>query len=310
MKKLFLAITILLIIGCTSQSASESGLKKGIAGFVPKNYPNSSSDDWLSFYNEVPLLGELFGVYASWTSDSLVEQVSTGNQLGVTPVIAIGFNYEVITDGYFIEHNKSYQETILSVVREFKPQYLAVGVEVSRLHEHNPGEFNGFVEMYKEVYDKIKTISPGTKVFTIFQLENMKGAAKMTGRQHPPQWNIISLFGDKLDLVGFTAYPFLEYESPSELPSDYYSEIAEYTNKPVAFTEMGWPSNSTIIGGSEQEQVTFLEGVVNATSQLNFEFIIYSFLHDFEAPVELFSTIALKYSDGSEKQIYQSWKSI
>jgi hypothetical protein len=74
LNKYFSVIMIILMILITVSSGcveppklpiSERNFQIGTAGFVPRNFPNSTEDDWKDFFNEVPSLGELFGAYFS-----------------------------------------------------------------------------------------------------------------------------------------------------------------------------------------------------------------------------------------------------
>ncbi len=326
MKKTFIVlITVCLIVtlflsGCTTLPElpiNKRSFRIGTAGFIPRNYPNSSSKDWQDFFNEVPKVGEVFGDYVAWDSlpyeSGIPEQIHTTVQLceqnDMTPVIAIGYDINEVSEGYFNKNYQAYLNVVLTTVELYYPEYLGIGVEVNSLHvRKNLEVFNEFVSFYKDAYDSVKQISPETKVFTIFQLEHMKGAAYLSGLEHPPQWELIDLFDDKLDLIGFTVYPFLEYTSVESIPSDYYKEIANYTSKPIAFTEMGWPSNLSLVKSSEQEQVNFFLSILKNTIDLDIELFIQPFLHDSHfSDINIFDTIGLKNNDGSEKLIYQYW---
>lgn len=318
-------LMLIFIVGCISQinedqlpplPITQRDFRIGIAGFFPENYPDSSSEDWEDYFDEIPHLGEVFGDYVAWNDSpddsGIPEQIHTAVEIaeqgGITPVFALGYNIAEVNESYFADHGEAYRNTVLAVVKMYRPEYLAIGVEVNSLHARvSPEVFSDFAAFYRETYDAIKEINPSTKVFTIFQLELMKGESRLSGLELAPQWELIDLFEDKLDLVGFTVYPFLEYDSVSEIPPDYYTEISKYTDQPIVFTEMGWPTNSAIAPGDEQEQVQFLLGLLESTKFLNVELFIYPFLHDFPFDVELFETIGLKKNNGEEKLVYQYW---
>jgi len=326
MNKIFAILVVTSIIltfllgGCTTLiklPINERNFKIGTAGFVPRNYPNSSNNDWEDFFNEIPKLGKVFGDYVTWNSlpykNGIPEQIHTAVQVckqnGMTPVIAIGYDINEVSEGYFDENSQAYLDVILTTVNLYHLEYLAIGVEVNILYvKKSPEIFDEFVSFYKDAYDRVKQASPDTKVFTIFQLEHMKGAAYLTGLEHPPQWELIKLFDEKIDIVGFTVYPFLGYTSVESIPADYYTEIANHTSKPIAFTEMGWPSNLSLVNSSEQEQVRFLLNLLESVSEINIELFIQSFLHDTHFSENyIFDTIGLKKNDGTEKLIYNYW---
>jgi hypothetical protein len=140
---------------------------------------------------------------------------------------------------------------------------MALGVEVNLLYESSPTDFQTFVSFFNATRTAIRAASPGTAVFTIFQLEKMKGLdGGLFGGMNDTadaEWGLLSDFGSS-DLAGFTTYPGLIYHSASSMPSDYYGEIARHTQKPIAFTEVGWQSGSLPgWGNNETSQASFVK---------------------------------------------------
>ena len=317
MNKIFLIIIIptfvllTAITGCVNPPdlpISERNFQVGTAGFVPKNFPNSTGDDWKDFFNEVKTIGEVFGAYFAW-DDS--DQIETAAGIGLNTIFAVGYNIEVVNDSYFEYNKDEYRNIIMNILDSYSPEYLAIGVEVNSLiYKVSLQAFNDFVDFYIESYDIIKANYPNTKVFTIFQLEMIKGEARLMGLDLEPHWYVIQQFQDKLDLIGFTVYPFLEYESVYDIPEYYYLEIIKYTDKPIAFTEMGWPTNSSIVSGNEIDQVKFFLDLLNSTKYLEVELFIHPFLHDAPFGIEMFESIGLKTNNGREKLIYSYWKAL
>lgn len=70
---------------------------------------------------------------------------------------------------------QSYIRSAVAAVEKYKLKYLGVGIEVNILAAKSPADFDNFVGLFGQVYDAVKSKSPDTKVFTIFQLEVMKG---------------------------------------------------------------------------------------------------------------------------------------
>jgi hypothetical protein len=306
-----LLILLSIFSGCVrppNLPISERNFQIGTAGFVPRNFPNSSSNDWEDFFEEVKTMGEVFGAYFAWDDN---EQIETAAGIGLNTVFAVGYNIDFVNDSYFEINKQEYQNIVMNILENYSPEYLAIGVEVNSLiYKVSQQAFNGFVDFYLETYDIIKEDFPNIKVFTIFQLEMMKGKARLMGLDLEQHWEVIEQFQDKLDLIGFTVYPFLEYESVYNIPENYYLEILEYTNKPIAFTEMGWPTNSSIVSGNELDQVKFFLDILNSTTYLDVELFIHPFLHDAAFGIEMFESIGLKTNDGTEKIIYNYWKAL
>lgn len=307
---IFLILNIFLS-GCAKQPKlpiDERRFLVGTAGFVPRNYPNSTDDDWKDFFDEVLTLGEVFGAYFAWDD---TDQIETAAGIELNTIFAVGYNIEAVNDSYFEYNREGYRKTILNILELYSPEYIAIGVEVNSLiYKVSQHAFNEFVDFYIETYDVIKEKYPSTKVFTIFQLEMMKGKARLMGLDLEPHWSVIQQFQNTLDVIGFTTYPFLEYESVYDIPNDYYLEIVNFTDTPIAFTEMGWPTNSSIVSGYEIDQVKFFLDILNATKYLDVELFIHPFLHDASSSIEMFQSIGLKTNNGREKLIYNYWQAL
>ena len=144
---------------------------------------------------------------------------------------------------------QAYRDSIVEFAVKNKPRYLGIGIEVNVLYEKSPADFDAFVGFFSEVYEAIKEKSPDTNVFTVFQLEKMKGfqGGLFGGANGNAEWSLLDRFPDT-DMVAFTTYPCLVFKSPSAIPDGYYTEIAAHTTKPVAFTEVGWYSAADIPG--------------------------------------------------------------
>ncbi|MBD3232115.1 MAG: hypothetical protein GF315_00155 [candidate division Zixibacteria bacterium] len=293
---------------------SERDFQVGIAGIIPRNYPNSTEEDYLLFTEEAKLVAEYVGPYAPWDDPGVTEGIEfvQYHVADVKPLIALGFNMDSVEVGYFERVRDSYREAVLEVVSDYQPEYIAVGVEVNRLIvEKSRDIFDEYVETYLHIYDAIREIDTQTKIFATFQLEYMKGAAYLTGMEFEPHWDALESFDEKLDLVGLTVYPFLEYSTVSEIPDGYYQEINQYIDKPVIIAEMGWLSQDVLtVEGSEQEQVDFVVDFLEASEDLNMELMMYSFLYEPIGVEPLFSSIALKTNDGEEKEVYSYWRAL
>lgn len=148
----------------------------------------------------------------------------------------------------------------------------------------------------------MKTASPNTQVFTVFQLEKMKGLSGglFGGKSDPGQneWSLLDRFA-KADFFAFTTYPGLVYKDPSEISTNYYDEIRLHTSKRIAFSEIGWQS-------SETEQADFIRLFFTLTKSLEPEFRIWSFLYD-QPTIVPFDSMGLFRPDGTPKPGWDTW---
>ncbi len=198
--------------------------------------------------------------------------------------------------------------------REHQPDFFGLGIEANLLAEHSPEDFERFVELFDQSARAIKAASPRTQVFTVFQLERLRGLqGGLFGGTHDPtaaSWHLLSKF-PAADVVAFTTYPYLVYQTPAEIPDDYYREIMVHTEKAVAFTEVGWPSQTVAPGweSNPEEQVAFIERFHTLSEPLSPQVIIWPFLFDQDLP-EPFASIGLLTREGEAKPGWTTWQTL
>jgi hypothetical protein len=318
-----LIIGIILNSGCvtntpTPKTTPEENVLKGVS-LSPRSF---QSVDFTDFLNKTRQTGNIVSWAGDWNELSntensgpvVVASLATSSSHQYIPVIEAQFFTQ--SNGTLLRplNNttiQSYKNSAVTFAETYTPWYLAFGIEVNVLYEKSPQDFETFVQLYQEVYTAIKIVSPATKIFPIFQLEKMKGLnGGLYGGINDPtnsQWSLLEKFPDA-DLIAFTTYPGLIYNDPSEIPTEYYTEITSHTNKSIAFTEIGWHSNTSPLGweSSEAEQAAFLTTFFNLTKELNAEFVIYSFLFD-QDTIEPFNSMGLIDQDGNKKLAWDTW---
>jgi len=289
---------------------------KGVS-LSPRSF---SSEDFTTFFTEAQQAGDAVMWAGDWNELSNTQSggpavvATLSSQYDYIPVVEAQFFTQ--STGQLVrpldEANKqAYKDAAVAFAERYQPEYLSLGIEVNILYEKSPSDFDSFVSLYDETYDAVKAVSPNTKIFTVFQLERMKGlqGGLFGGTNNPDnaQWELLSRF-PKSDLMAFTTYPDLIYKSPSEIPSDYYSEIATRTQKPIAFTEIGWHTAASPAGweSSESEQAEFVTRFFELSSGLNKELLIWSFMYDPDT-VEPFDSMGLRRSDGTARPAWDAW---
>lgn len=350
LRRILLAATILAIadLACTSTStpapttnpaptAAESSTRSfemGVAGLIPRNFPNSSDADWLDLYETLPETGAMLGVYTNWTDspetageipDVVNVAFGLAPRYGFIPLVGLGFDRDT-ADG-IVESTISWddpgdveklKQAAVSIAQQHHPTYLALGGEINRYYEHDPAGIDLFVTVYAEVYDAVKAVSPQTLIFPVFQLEMTKGGGYLLGesQSRSSQWHLLDRFGERLDIAAFTTYPFLDYASPADIPEDYYAEIAAHTSRPVAFTEIGWPSAAMVTfpdseyGGSPDEQAAFVRRFFRLNADTELVMALWAFPHDLGSGSRnaAMDSISLRHNDGTPKPALAVWQ--
>ena len=330
---LFIMLMLLFVSGCPGPAeelpqTKENATRSYYIGLVPspKNQPETSFEDIVAAYEEAGRLGEVMMV---WSDPNCIGQCSRLRQTrvveaarsnGMEPVLTLNFatihnssgkglQYGVcwpnhtaanITDPEF---RKAWINEAKSLAAEFRPSYFSLGNEVNDYFYLHPEDLPHYITLYDEAYAEIKKVSPETKVFVVFSYTHLIDNS---------QWGMLEKFDNRSDLIGLTTYPWKHYSSPQEIPSGYYRRAGNYTTKPIAFTEIGWPST-----GSEYEQAEFLAVFQNRTGGMDLEMVNWLFLH--EIPIEgtlanviqdETATVSLKERNGTKKEIYSKWQEL
>lgn len=199
------------------------------------------------------------------------------------------------------------------VVKNYKPDYLAIGVEINMLYERNPRQFDAFVSLYQEAYDAAKHNNSRTKVFPTFQLEDLEGNF---GDIHPPHWEVIDRFRGKMDVLAISTYPFLSgLRSAAEIRPDYYSQLKKHWDGEIVISETGHasaPVEGHVNVGTEEDQQAYLTRLFQESESNGFSMVIWfaaldpSFASGGASAV--FKDIGLRRSDGANKLAWSTWE--
>lgn len=192
-----------------------------------------------------------------------------------------------------------------------RPPYLCLATEINFLAMQRLPEYLHFAGLYQEAYVAVKKISPQTKVFVSFQWEWLRVLDAKEPDRIKEHSKIIDIFRPRLDVVGFTSYPSPFHESPSQLPSDYYSWMYHHIQgaDEVLLMEVGWPTRGT---GTELEQQTFIQLLPKLLNRVNVSVSAWALLHDVD--LALFdanlNTVGLITGSGRKKPGFADFKNL
>jgi hypothetical protein len=253
--------------------------------------------------------------YARGFPTLLVEQ---SYQNGLTVVIEVtAFSQD---DGWLLRwlDEKTVQKYVAGAAdfaQKYRPPYLGLGVDVDALYTRSPADFAKFVKLFDRTCDAVKAVSPETKIFTVFQLEKMKGLnGGLYGGTNDPSkdlWFLLDKF-PRAELIAFNTYPGMIYKTPLDIPADYFRDIKNYTSKPLAISGTGWQSAEGKSGwpGSEALQAEYVQAFLWRTRDLNFEFTAWSYLYDPTALAEPFNSMGLLRGDGTFRPAWYAWTAV
>jgi hypothetical protein len=294
---------------------------------TPVNAPDSTFDDVVRAYEETGGIAEIQMVWVEPAGIGQYEKLKQNRVItalrvyGLKPVVTLQFATikEVPGDGlqYVVdapsginadlsdpEFRTLWVEEATNIAREFNPEYLSLGNEINDYFYLHPEDLEDYISLYDEAYAEIKKVSPETKVFMVFSYTHIVDNN---------QFDMLERFNDRVDLIGLTTYPWKYFDTPADIPDDYYSRLDQHIDKPIAFIEIGWISSDSK-GSSEAEQADYLVRFLELTDGMDIEMVNWLFLHEtvLEGTVASVSepetgTISLKNKDGSKKPIYNIW---
>jgi hypothetical protein len=236
--------------------------------------------------------------------------LASDNDMEYIPIVGLSDQGNTKLD-VAVSEEEEFAELIKSFVQIVQPKYVGIGIEVNRLHDTNQADYARFVSIFNKVAAEIPS---STRVFTIFQLENLKGLhGGLFGKENNPEnakWNLINDFPEA-DSISFTTYPGLIYKDPGEIPLDHYTEIAQYTNKQVLFTEIGWFREVPYPGWESNvaEQAMFINRLKVLIDDLDYKVLLWSFLFDQTAAPEPFGTMGLLSEGQVSSDSLKAWQS-
>jgi hypothetical protein len=294
---------------------------------IPRNFPGSA-EDWLDMFSRLDCVAEIVTAQSGWRdsvdeSGNIPEFIALmGDQkdvYGYEPLFGINFfeqsgaydpdlntNSNPANDWTNNNAKDLYKQTALAICSSYNPTYLGLAIEVNEYYLTHETDFDRFLVFYKELYATIKAAYPNVQVFVTFQLEMMKGIGDNTwGFTVDPHWELLDRFGDQMDLAVFTTYPEVEYDSPDDLPDDYYLDISNHTDKPIAISEVGWSSTKY----SENDQARFIDTFIRLTQNMDLTFVNWIFMHDLPDATPLTKT-GLRQTGGTAKQAWYKWQAL
>ena len=255
------------------------------SAFTPPNYPDIQNEDLWQAFKEVAALGNHLSLMIHWRESNL--QVSELKRLfdlcreiGLKTVLQLNPTSvgqpappSGLPPSFGDDEVQARFLADVGSLAGLHPDYLVLATEVNFMHYVNPQEFARFVPLYQAAYQKVKEISPQTRIGASFHLDLFFAAEDQ---------DLVQQIGPQ-DFVGFTTYPAWTvykglYPQAGQIPSAYYDRIRDAVpDLPVVFSEVGWPSSGP---GSDQDQADFVASLPRLMQNVRPELITWSMLHD------------------------------
>lgn len=145
---------------------------------------------------------------------------------------------------------------VLEIARQIQPLYLGLGSEINTLGAHgDPALYAELVDLVNTLTPQIHMVDPAIRVFVLFQMED----AWQLPPFPPSPVDHFALISDfQIDALGLSSYPVFTFNTPADIPDNYFARFAAATPLPLILVEGGWSSGSGLVfQGTLQEQVQF-----------------------------------------------------
>ncbi|MCA9773132.1 MAG: DUF4215 domain-containing protein, partial [Myxococcales bacterium] len=164
-----------------------------------------------------------------------------------------------------------YAEAVADAIH---PPYLILGVEMDLYQYSLPGDYANFAAAFKAAADRVKIVSPETKVFVTIQYEGLISLAVFTNPFAPNKDTVIrdkiaavlSPLAPQNELYAITTFPEImrkfqrrgddfklpplpiplpTWDDPADIPDEYYKYVTDFVGTPgyppaAAVMESGW----------------------------------------------------------------------
>ncbi len=166
----------------------------------------------------------------------------------------------------------------------FRPDYLAIGIEVNEIHrDPGPKAWKHYVTLHKQVYEALKGEHPDLPIFASWTLHAMFQDRK----------GMLEAFKELMphnDLVAVSYYPFFVPEASRLTALDWMTEQFDEFDKPYAMVEtndaaerLPLPQAKVTIEGTPEKQLAYYRRLLELAQERKFAFVI-SFVHqDYDA---------------------------
>ena len=148
-----------------------------------------------------------------------------------------------------------HDEWVLRIAERIQPPWFGLASEINTLAARgDPTLYAAVKAMLDDLAPQVRQRSPASKVFVSFQ------ADEANGRLGPEPIDNFALIGDfDIDALGLSSYPVFAFDSPADIPDDYFQNFRDATDLPLLLVEGGWSSADVPWSqGTPAQQVAFM----------------------------------------------------
>jgi len=177
---------------------------------------------------------------------------------------------------------KAYLNYCRRSIEFFKPDYLAIGIEVNEIFSAGKDKWRAYVELHRHVYRELKKEHPDLPLFASYTLHNLiKARGEML-----KACQALMPFND---FVAVSFYPFFVSETP-DMAFKWLMENFDQFGKPYAMVEtndtaerLQFPKNKLVLNGTPEKQAAYVRTLLALADQRRFRFVVLFIHQDYDA---------------------------
>jgi hypothetical protein len=187
---------------------------------------------------------------------------------------------------------KAYLNYCRRAAEYFKPDYMAIGIEVNELFHNGRAQWPAYVNLHKFVYQALKKDHPKLSIFTSFTLHNMINPGWQDRAEMLAAYKELMNYND---LVAVSFYPFMAgVTTPAQMENAlaWLASNFDSLNKPYAIAETGQAAEKLTfqmgtqeitIPGTPESQAVYYELLLALAQGKHFKFVITFLYRDYDA---------------------------
>lgn len=192
------------------------------------------------------------------------------------------------------------------MIRRFRPDFMAYGVEVNGLVREAPRKWPRFVTFARIVYAALKAEYPRLPIFVTLQLDYFWA-------DEARQRNAVAEILPYTDYIAISTYPYVDrYPDPRRIPKEYFAKLAALApKKPFAVAETGFTARDVralgiTIPGREDRQEAYMTFLLAESQRLHAQFVVWFVPRDYDALVE---RLKARHVPATTIDLFGVWKS-
>jgi hypothetical protein len=215
-----------------------------------------------------------------------------------------------------------YRRFVIVMDSLLKPDHLGLALETNLIRTaSSPGIYNGVKQAAALAAQDVRKVNTNVKLSISVQAEHAWG--KLTGG---PYEGVSKDFMDFpfIEELGISSYAYLGFNSPEDLPDNFYSRLIEGKSIPVFVSEGGWSSKSVTTAdrsfvSSPDIQARYVErhaGLLNSVNATAYFQLVFTDIDIDHLPagvpdnIGYFAYLGLVDKDFNDKPALSSWDRI